>query len=117
MVVVRSFCDGIVSHANRKVACTSDFPVACRHCFCTVGLGGSAVSLYKAVRMGRDIEVLASGNPKKIMRRGKNKLLGRLLGKLRIWRQSFLTWGYYYHWPGSGLTPYIQGRSWPSLIE
>ena len=43
-------------------------------------------SLYKAARMSRDIEVLASGNPKQILRRGKNKILGRLLSKLRIWR-------------------------------
>jgi hypothetical protein len=43
-------------------------------------------SLYKAARRSRDIEVLASGNPKKILRREKNKLLGRLLSKMRIWR-------------------------------
>ena len=47
------------------------------HCFCTVGLGGSAVtkktssSLYKAARMSRDLGVLATGDPKKILRRGK----------------------------------------------
>ena len=33
-----------------------------------------------------DIEPLASGDPKKILQRGKNKLLGKLLGKLKIWR-------------------------------
>jgi hypothetical protein len=43
-------------------------------------------SLYKAARTMNDIETLASGNPKKILWRGKNKILGRLLGKLKIWR-------------------------------
>ena len=45
-----------------------------------------ASSLYKAARTVNDIETLASGDPKKIARRAKNKLLGRLLGKLKVWR-------------------------------
>lgn len=43
-------------------------------------------SMYKAARTARDIEVLASGNSEKIMRRAKNKLIGRMLSKLKIWR-------------------------------
>jgi hypothetical protein len=39
-------------------------------------------ALYKAARTMNDLETLASGNPKKILRRGKNKLLGRVLSKI-----------------------------------
>jgi len=38
--------------------------------------------LYKAARVLNDIETVASGDPKKITRRAKNKLLGRLLRKI-----------------------------------
>lgn len=41
--------------------------------------------LYHAARTVNDLETLASGSPMKILRRGKNKLLGGLLGKLKIW--------------------------------
>jgi len=38
-----------------------------------------------------------------------------VVDKQKIWQQSFLLCGYYYHWPGSGLAPYILDRPWPFL--
>ncbi len=43
-------------------------------------------NFYQAARMSRDAEVLLSGNPVKIMRRIKNKLLWRLLARAGVWR-------------------------------
>jgi hypothetical protein len=37
--------------------------------------------LYESARTANDLETLASGNPRRIVRRVKNKLLGRLLGR------------------------------------
>ena len=42
--------------------------------------------LYRSARMANDIEMLGSGNPKRITRRAKNKLLGRTLGRSGFWR-------------------------------
>jgi len=41
---------------------------------------------YKAARAIGDVQAVSSGKPEKMLRRGKNKLLGRLLGRLGIWR-------------------------------
>ncbi len=38
--------------------------------------------LYKLARVSRDIEVVSSGDPKKVARRAKNKVLGRALRRL-----------------------------------
>jgi hypothetical protein len=43
-------------------------------------------TLYRSARITNDIETLASGNPKRITRRAKNKLVGRSLGRLGFWR-------------------------------
>jgi hypothetical protein len=44
-------------------------------------------SLYRSARILGDVEAVASGNPKRITRRVKNKLLGRALGRAGIWRR------------------------------
>jgi len=44
-------------------------------------------ALYKAARISNDLEALTSGKPSKMLRRGKNKLIGRGLGKAGIWRR------------------------------
>lgn len=41
--------------------------------------------LYQLARTANDIETLASGNPKKIARRIKNKIVGRKIGS-KIYR-------------------------------
>lgn len=41
--------------------------------------------LYRAARLANDVETITSGDPKRIRRRAKNKLVGRLLAPL--WRQ------------------------------
>jgi len=42
--------------------------------------------LYRMARLSRDAEVIASGNPKKLARRVKNKVLGRtIVRKLFKW--------------------------------
>ena len=43
-------------------------------------------ALYRSARTLGDAEALASGDPKRIERRAKNKLLGRALGRAGIWR-------------------------------
>ncbi len=44
-------------------------------------------SLYRTARLTNDVSVLASGNPHRIARRAKNKIIGRALGRAGIWRR------------------------------
>lgn len=44
-----------------------------------------ASQLFKAARTCRDISVVASGSPRKVVRRARNKVLGRRLGRLFRW--------------------------------
>lgn len=42
--------------------------------------------LYRLSRRTNDAEVLLSGDPKRMERRVKNKLIGRALGRVKFWR-------------------------------
>jgi hypothetical protein len=43
-------------------------------------------SLYRSARILGDMQAVASGNPKRIERRAKNKLIGRALLRSGVWR-------------------------------
>ncbi len=43
-------------------------------------------NMYRAARLANDVSTLASGNPHRIARRAKNKIIGRALGRAGIWR-------------------------------
>ncbi|MCS7236343.1 MAG: hypothetical protein RMM30_10285 [Armatimonadota bacterium] len=47
-----------------------------------MGLRRLVSFLYWLARVLRDVEVLASGDPRKIVRRARNKVLGRWMGRL-----------------------------------
>lgn len=42
--------------------------------------------LYRTARLANDVSTLASGDPHRIARRAKNKIIGRALGLAGIWR-------------------------------
>jgi muconolactone delta-isomerase len=48
---------------------------------------GLVSQLYSAARLANDISTIASGNPGRIARRAKNKIVGRALGRAGIWRR------------------------------
>ncbi len=46
-----------------------------------------ASQLYRAARASNDLSALASGNPHRIARRAKNKIVGRALGRAGVWKR------------------------------
>jgi hypothetical protein len=49
-------------------------------------LMGLRRNLYRSARVLGDVEAVASGNPKRIERRARNRLVGRALGRAGLWR-------------------------------
>lgn len=43
--------------------------------------------LFRAARTAADVQAVSSGDPERIMRRAKNKAIGRLLGRAGMWRR------------------------------
>jgi len=42
-------------------------------------------ALFKAARLSADMRALSSGDPKRIARRAKNKVVGRTLARAGFW--------------------------------
>jgi hypothetical protein len=42
--------------------------------------------MYAAARLANDVSTLAFGDPRRIARRAKNKIVGRALGRAGLWR-------------------------------
>jgi hypothetical protein len=43
-------------------------------------------NLYRAARIANDVSTLALGNPHRIARRAKNKIIGRAAARAGVWR-------------------------------
>lgn len=43
--------------------------------------------LYKLARTSGDVKAVSSGDPKRMARRAKNKIVGRTMGRAGIWRK------------------------------
>jgi hypothetical protein len=51
---------------------------------------GLVSQLYRTARLANDVSTITSGNPHRIARRAKNKIVGRAMARAGLWR---LLWG------------------------
>ena len=51
---------------------------------------GLVSQLYRTARLANDVSTIASGNPHRIARRARNKIVGRAMARSGIWR---MLWG------------------------
>ncbi len=47
---------------------------------------GLVSMLFRLARLSADAKAVTSGDPKRVGRRAKNKLIGRTLGRAGLWR-------------------------------
>ncbi|HEY5277261.1 MAG TPA: hypothetical protein VIK38_12165 [Coriobacteriia bacterium] len=47
---------------------------------------GLVSQLSRTARLANDVSLIASGNPHRIARRAKNKIVGRAIARAGIWR-------------------------------
>ena len=52
---------------------------------------GLVSQLYRTAQLANDISAIASGNPNRIARRAKNRIVGRALARAGLWR---VLWGW-----------------------
>jgi muconolactone delta-isomerase len=43
--------------------------------------------LFRAARLSADVKAVSSGDPKRVARRAKNKVVGRGMARAGIWRR------------------------------
>jgi hypothetical protein len=51
---------------------------------------GLVSQLYRTARLANDVSAVTSGNPHRIARRAKNRIVGRAMARAGLWR---LLWG------------------------
>ena len=47
---------------------------------------GFVSEMYRAARLANDVSTIASGNPNRVARRVKNRIVGRALARAGLWR-------------------------------